>query len=96
MKMAGEFWGDFHKEFGWLFWGLIALGILWFFMGGPSKETARGGAYIKPPAPLDSGRVYGNYYEGTPSVQKQKLDLPEAPANLIRFIEAPIRKLLND
>ena len=40
---------------------LVGLYFVWLFTGGPERETSRGGAFIKPPAPLDSGEVYQNY-----------------------------------
>ena len=82
----------FHAEFGWFIWGFVAIGALWFFGGGLQRESSHEGAYLKPPAPLDSGQIYGKYYEGSGSNGKTKLDLPEDPAiflrNTIKGIEA--------
>ncbi|MEK7596593.1 MAG: hypothetical protein AAB450_00545, partial [Patescibacteria group bacterium] len=74
----------FHGEFGWLIWGIVGLGVIWFFRGGTESPTARGGAYIKPLAPVDSGRVYGTYYAGGDAGQNETLDLPRAPGNFLR------------
>ncbi|HEY9481065.1 MAG TPA: hypothetical protein VIR98_02410 [Candidatus Paceibacterota bacterium] len=82
-----------HKEFAWFIWPLVGLGILWFFMGGPSNPTAHQGQYIKPLAPIDTGEAYGKYYAGEPTAKKETVDLPEAPVTLIRWIEWPFRKL---
>lgn len=86
-----EFFKHFHDEFGWLLWGLVILGFIWFFAGGAMRDTAHEGLYLKPPAPLDSGEAYGKYYSGdvgttTPTIRVEKLDLPEWPADFIRAI----------
>lgn len=74
---------SFHSEFGWFIWGLVGLAALWFFSGGPDRDISHKGAYLKPPAPLDSGIVYGNYYAGS-AKEKTPLKLPEAPGTFIR------------
>lgn len=74
----------FHSQFGWLLWGLVLLGFIWFFTGGTQSETAHEGAYIKPLAPIDSGRAYGTYYEGEDAKQNETLNLPQAPGNFLR------------
>lgn len=38
---------------------MILLWVVWFFTGGPARQSSQGGPYIKPPAPLDSGETYG-------------------------------------
>lgn len=38
---------------------LIALWIVWLIGGGPESETARGGPFLRPPAPIDTGETYG-------------------------------------
>ncbi len=73
-----------HSEFGWFIWGIVLLGVIWFFRGGTESPTAHGGAYIKPLAPVDSGRVYGTYYEGGAAGQNETLDLPQGPGNFLR------------
>ncbi|MFA6095576.1 MAG: hypothetical protein WC767_01910 [Candidatus Paceibacterota bacterium] len=50
------------EEFGWFIFGLIGLALMWFVMGGPERDIAREGLYLKPPAPLDSGKAYGGAY----------------------------------
>jgi len=88
----------FHAEFGWFIWGFVGLAALWFFSGGLYKESSHEGAYIKPPAPLDSGEIYGKYYAGSETPKKTELDLPDDPAIFLRkvingteslFISAP-------
>ncbi|MEK7163255.1 MAG: hypothetical protein AAB775_00900 [Patescibacteria group bacterium] len=79
-----DFLKGFHGEFGWLIWGIVGLGVIWFFRGGTESPTAHGGAYIKPLAPVDSGRVYGTYYAGGDAGQNETLDLPRAPGNFLR------------
>ena len=79
------FFKHFHNHFGWLFWGLIILGFVWFFTGGLLRDSSHEGLYLKPPAPLDSGQVYGKYYAGPTgtSTQKEKLDIPQWPGNFV-------------
>jgi len=36
------------------------LWVVWFFTGGPEREGARGGIFLKPLAPVDSGETYGS------------------------------------
>ncbi|MDO8579391.1 MAG: hypothetical protein Q7R72_00775 [bacterium] len=76
----------FHSQFGWLLWGLVLLGFIWFFTGGTQSETAHEGAYLEPPQPLDGGRAYGTYYEGEDSKQTETLNLPRAPGNFLREV----------
>jgi hypothetical protein len=85
----------FHSEFAWFIYGMLILATVWFFMGGPNNETAHEGAYIEPPAPLDSGRVYGTYYEGGDINQPQTLNLPQGPGNFIRKADAIIESFLS-
>jgi hypothetical protein len=79
-----------HKEFGWFIWGLVGLGFLWFFTGGPQREVSHQGAYLKPPAPLDTGEAYGKYYAGKSTSEKETLDLPESPAVVLKQAESKI------
>lgn len=83
------------KEFGWFIWGLVGLGFIWFFTGGIYSEDARGGAYIKPLAPIDTGETYGNYFEARTDRRNETLDLPESPATLLRSAEAKIEDFFN-
>lgn len=76
----------FHSQFGWLLWGLVLLGFIWFFTGGTQSETAHEGAFLEPPRPLDGGRAYGTYYEGKDRKQDETLDLPQAPGNFLREV----------
>lgn len=79
-----------YKEFGWFIWGMIGIAFIWFFTGGPQREVSHEGPFLKPPAPLDSGRGYGPYYFGTPTTPKQTLDLPESPEVVIKNAEEAI------
>jgi hypothetical protein len=82
-----DFLKGFHGEFAWLIWGLFGLGVIWFFTGGTESPSAHEGAYIKPLAPLDSGRVYGKYYAGGDSDTPETLNLSQTPGNLLRKAE---------
>src|SRR5581483_3451358 len=82
------------SEFSWLIIALIVIGILWAWNGGQENQSAHEGAYIKPLAPLDSGEVYGTYYAGKPTPQGEKLNLPEAPANIVRETESVLTSFL--
>ncbi len=95
MDLIKELLGKMWEEFGWLIGGLAVIAVLWFFNGGTQNESAHGGAYIKPLAPVDTGETYGRYYAGTPTTRKETLNLPEAPANLIRSTETAIENLLS-
>ncbi|MBX4209404.1 hypothetical protein KW799_01795 [Candidatus Parcubacteria bacterium] len=79
-----------HEEFGWFIWGLAGLGVIWFFNGGPDRPVAHEGAYLKPLAPVDTGEAYGTYYAGTPISKKETLNLPEAPADIVRKAESTL------
>ena len=43
----------------WLIFILIGLWLVWFFTGGPQRYESQQGPFIKPPAPLDTGAIYG-------------------------------------
>ena len=47
---------------------IIGLGIVWFFTGGPERTRVNSGAFIKPPAPLDSGEIYGKFIFNLPRI----------------------------
>jgi len=38
---------------------LILLWFVWFFTGGPNKYESKAGPFIKPPAPINTGEIYG-------------------------------------
>lgn len=78
-----------HKEFAWLVWGLVGIGIIWFLTGGSSDPEARQ-PYIKPLAPIDSGDTYGRTYLGDGTQGQETLNLPEAPARVARSISSSI------
>ena len=44
----------------WIIGIMILLWFVWFFTGGPARQTSQVGPFIKPPAPLDSGETYGS------------------------------------
>lgn len=95
MDLIKELFGKMWEEFGWLFGGLALIAVIWFFNGGTSHESAHGGAYIKPLAPIDTGETYGRYFAGTPTSRKETLNLPEAPADIIRRTESAIQDFLS-
>jgi hypothetical protein len=74
------------EEFGWFIWGMVGIALMWFFSGGPQREVAHEGAFLKPLAPIDTGEAYGNYYAGSTN-EKETLDLPESPLEIIRKAE---------
>ncbi len=39
---------------------LIALWFMWFLSGGPSRMEANKGPFLKPPAPINTGEIYGD------------------------------------
>lgn len=84
------------KEFGWFVWGLIGIGIIWFLTGGLYSPSAHQGAYLKPPAPLDTGEVYGTYYEGNITPDNSTLDLPRKPGEIIRKVTASLEGFLEE
>ncbi len=81
-----------HAEIGWFVWGLVGIGVLWFFMGGYARQESRQ-PYIKPAAPLDSGQTYGRVYVTNAAKEKQTLDLPEAPADIIRNLQSGLKEI---
>jgi hypothetical protein len=83
-------------DFGWLIWGLIGIGIIWFLTGGLYSQSARQGAYLKPPAPLDTGEVYGKYYGGSLDNDRSRLDLPRKPGEIIRRFTTGVGDFLEE
>lgn len=90
MEHVKEILKHLHEEFWWLIWGLVIVGMIWLALGGANDPKAHEGAYLKPPAPLDTGEAYGTYYVETPKTKAEELNLPQAPANIVRGIEAII------
>lgn len=85
----------FHGEFAWFIYGLVLLGVIWFFTGGTRNQSAHEGAYIKPPAPLDSGRAYGTYYDGNGQGQSGTLNLSRAPGDFLLKFESFIGSMFS-
>ena len=48
---------------------IIALGFVWVFTGGPGRARLNKGIFLKPPAPLDSGKTYGKINLGGSQVK---------------------------
>ncbi len=42
---------------------LILIWIVWFIMGGARQDPAVENPFIKPAAPIDSGKTYGPVYQ---------------------------------
>jgi hypothetical protein len=64
-------------------------------MGGANDPSAQG-RYIKPLAPLDSGETYGGSFKsGGTSGDKEKLNLPEAPAEIVKSAGEKIRDIFS-
>ncbi len=83
-------------DFGWFIWGLIGIGVIWFLSGGLYNPSAHQGAYLRPPAPLDTGEVYGKYYEGNLDNDRSRLDLPRKPGEIIRKLTAGVEGYLEE
>ncbi len=62
------------KEFGWLIWGLVAIGVLWFVTGG-AQNAASYRPFIEPAAPISNGETYGKSYVPTPDQPVSKIDI---------------------
>lgn len=55
---------------------MILLWFVWFFTGGPARQSSQGGLFIKPPAPLDSGETYGSFSSAQNDISRlSQLDL---------------------
>lgn len=89
-----DFLKSFYKEFDWFIWGMLILAVVWFFRGGAQNESAHGGAFIKPLAPIDTGEAYGKYYAGSPTDTKQTLDLPRSPVEVVSDAKERIKSFL--
>ena len=46
------------KDLKWIIALFIALWVLWLYTGGPARMT-KNNPFIKPAAPLDTGKTYG-------------------------------------
>src|SRR3989344_7230169 len=59
--------GSATSDLWWFVAIMIALWILWYATGGPSRPEAWRGPFIEPPAPISTGEIYGadgaNRYE---------------------------------
>jgi hypothetical protein len=56
-------------DFTWVILIFIALGFVWVFTGGVERARKNPGAFLKPPAPLDSGETYGKINLGGSQVK---------------------------
>ncbi len=50
---------DVLNDLKWVVIILIGIWVIWFVNGGARDSAATAGPFIKPPAPLDSGQIYG-------------------------------------
>lgn len=67
----------------WLIWAFVGLGVAWFLTGGPEREIARQGFFIKPLAPIDSGQGYGGSYINSLDKEREtELKFPKNAINL--------------
>ncbi len=90
-------WKGLHDEFGWFIYGLLGLGFLWFFSGGAEREIAKAGVYLKPLAPIDSGRAYGgSYLTERSGGSSSTLKLPTAPADVVRTAEEKLSNFFEE
>lgn len=85
-----------HSEFGWFIYGLLGLIALWFFSGGANREIAKAGIYLKPLAPIDSGEAYGSKYISETPSPKTTLNLPSAPADIVKNAEEKVATFFED
>ena len=53
------FSSDAGKLLKWVIFVLIGMWVVWYFTGGPQRNSTKEGILIKPPTPLDSGQIYG-------------------------------------
>lgn len=55
---------------------ILAIGLVWFFTGGPERTRTNPGAFLKPPSPIGSGEVYGNINikSGSVNIDSDKQD----------------------
>lgn len=59
---GGGGWGP-GCMFGLSVLGILAvLWIIWYYSGGPARYEATHGPFLKEPAPIDTGEVYGPSY----------------------------------
>jgi hypothetical protein len=58
MSSHGHGGGDAWSHLKWLIFALIVLWFVWFFTGGPQRYESQSGKFIKPPAPLNTGKPY--------------------------------------
>jgi hypothetical protein len=79
-----------------MFLGLI---VAWVVIGGPSRSFSREGVFLKPLAPLDTGRPYGgSYIEESPNKGKTEIEKPKNSINtgiIGEGVEALSEKLKN-
>jgi hypothetical protein len=50
---------DVLNDLKWVIIILVGIWIIWFVNGGARRDEATAGPFIKPAAPLDSGKIYG-------------------------------------
>ena len=75
----------------WLIWAFVGLGVAWFLTGGPEREIARQGVFLRPLAPIDSGQAYGGgYINSLYNNGKTELRLPK---ELKSKAQSPTKKL---
>jgi len=70
------------EEAGKAFWfvvlALIVAWFVWLVTGGPESTRARGGPFLKPPSPLDTGETYGDTISIGQNTQAEKPTSPFA------------------
>lgn len=50
---------DALKELKWFILVLVAMWVVWFFTGGPTRFASKAGPFLRPPAPISTGEIYG-------------------------------------
>ena len=52
---------------------MMALGLVWYATGGPSRPEARQGPFIQPPAPIGAGEIYGAGHQPAPPLHSSTI-----------------------
>ncbi len=73
--------GSAETDLLWVVGLLVLLFILWIATGGPRHWEATSGPFIKPPAPLDTGEVYGPTTPRLRGASPQKTNYISNPTN---------------
>jgi len=59
-----------------ILWVLVGIGLIWLFLGGPSRMIDKDGIFIKPLSPVDTGETYGKLSSWNLFDQDEKISSP--------------------